>query len=249
MTNYRKSFFYCIIFQIIFSSQVIAQFKSDFKVKPQPTWIKNYPVPKLKKEYDLDLVLLQEEFQYNDKTEEVFRKYYYYLNTLKGVNQIKLFFFWYEPEFEDIKIHNVNFHRGKKTIILDRKLHIEKEIYEKQIGGTLYANDGKIKIFFEGAEQGDIIEFSYTEKGRQPDLKGSLSLNYSPVNDKLRGISYTRVLNTKPISFHSINWNPKIIYSKFDQLFSAEFKIENDKSVAHFKVPSWYRAKKEIYFF
>ena len=192
---------------------------------------------------------MQREEQYNNDTEESFEKYYYYVNTVKGVNKIRSFYFWYEPDFQSIQIHNVNFHRGNKIIRINSKLHVEKEIYEKQIAGDFYANDGRIKIYFEGVKQGDIIEFSYTEKGSQPDLKGSLHYQIFPFKHNLRGTNYIRILNTKPIKTHAINWDPKIIRAKSKGLFSAEFKIETDQKIKYPTVPDWYSAKKKVYFF
>lgn len=247
--NSGKSIIYFIIFSLCFNLQIKAQKNEGIAITSKPSWVKKYPFPKIESDYDSDLALLQVVDEYNHETQESYKKLLYYLNNKEGVNKINSSYFYYEPEYQKVSLNSVKFHRDDKTITLTNNLHVENIIYEKQIGVDFYTNDGKVKIFYEGATVGDVIELSYTIKGKQPDIGESLWYSTNPYYYNLQGHCYTRILNRKPISYKSLNWTPKITRSKLDGLHVIEFDVKKDKHIDYTETPEWYTRKKNVYFF
>ncbi|WP_299766583.1 DUF3857 domain-containing protein [uncultured Dokdonia sp.] len=247
-----KYFIYCLLTYSFLFTKVIAQESVNrFEIKPTPNWIKKYPTPKLKNEYDLDLVLIQNEFQYNNITKEYSRHFYYYINTIEGLNELRAFATTYDPSFQEFSINAVKIHRSGNIINLGESLHVNYELFEKQISGEQYDSDAKVTIYFEEARVGDFIEIAYTTKGQQPDVYDKLLYKHYPYKKSLRGTDYVRVLNTpeKPLFFTSLNYDNTPIRIKNNEFNTIEFISKNDEKKQYPDTPIWHTSESGIYFF
>lgn len=250
--NHNCCLYFILLFSFFINNPSFGQAQvNSFSIQPKPSWVKNYPMPKLEEEYDLDLVLLHTETQYNHIRKEIYFHHYYYLNNIDGVNEIRSFSSSFEPDYQSIQINIVNIHRGKETIPQDKQLHTEYRFKGKQIKGKRYDDDATVMIFFEKVRVGDIIEIGYTKIGSQPDMHGQL-LFHNYIDDKsLRGYDYSRVISSKdkPIHYKLINLDLQPIKENTDKFFSIEFTIKNDKELSSINSPSWYSNDYHIYCF
>ena len=217
--------------------------KKNFAPKPAPNWIKKYPKAKLKKGFDYksDLILIHHEVQYNHEVGETYNRFFYYLRTIEGLNQIKSFYFDYAPDYEEVFVNDINIYRNNKKIALNTQLQIENEIKEKQIGGEGYDIDGKLSIYFDRTKAGDIIEITYTKKGFQPDLHGVLLSGTLKVNE-LRGKRFLRISSAKnkPLKHKSFNSSKKPRITKSNGITTLELITDQYKKQLETQTPSWY---------
>jgi hypothetical protein len=236
----------CLVAAIKVSGQIKLK---KFICEPTPAWVKPYSAPDIKGNYDLNLVLLHRELQYNHFTKEVYTRYIYYLRTIEGLNEIRSFSTTYEPVYENFKLNRVYLHRRNKVIALDKQLHVEYKIEGKQIGGVRYDDDAQVRIFFDQAQVGDLIEIAFTTQGAPSDQYDKLNFQFNPDNADLRGSSFFRIL-TKPnnkLFYKTINCNVEPARVTSNQLTSTEFFFNKDEETRSPKVPSWYITDRRVY--
>jgi len=217
----------------------------NFLPQPTPSWIKKYPKPKLEKKSDYkdNLHLIHHEIQYNHELGETYYRYFYYLRNKQGVNQIKSFRFYYQPDYEEVFINDLIIHRGRKKIVIDSQLKVENNIHEKQIDEELYDIDGNLVIFFDRTRAGDILEITYTTRGFQPDLHGILMYRAFK-NYELKGSQIVRILSAidEPLNYKMFasKQTPKI--SKSDGVTTLEFIKDQKNGSVPIQNPLWYNS-------
>ena len=254
-TTTPRSFFLIFMISIIYAwihSPVIAQERAEeIRLSSLPSWLKAYPTPKPESNYKDDLVLVHVENQYNHTTKEFFWRYFYYLNTTEGRNKIKSFYFNYEPLYQSFQINKVCIHRNNNIIELKDQLHVESKLETKHIGGVFYDNNKEIKIFFNQAKVGDLIEIAYTIKGGQPDLHGILNYLISPAVNRLKGKSYFRILasDDKTMHYTAINNKIKAERQHYEGLSGLEFSFAYKQALHKPVTPLWYSNENQIYIF
>lgn len=246
----QKHTFLCLLI-LFFSKASIAQpTVKSIVPEPIPSWVKPYPKPTLKNDYDLDLVLLHDEEQLNHVTGEHFVRRFYFVNKPKGINQIQGFTTDFEPEFQSFHFHRLAIHRNKKVINLGENLHAEYWYHGKQINGEHYTDDLTVELFFKKVTVEDVLEIAYTTKGKQPDLKNMLSFYDAIPIEKFVGKKYIRVLTypEEKIHYSPLNLNPKISKQHNSQYSIVEVEETVDEKLKPITGPDWYEKARGVYF-
>jgi len=223
--------------------------RKSYALEPIPSWVKNYPKPVLEEAYDTNLPLVHDETQYNHSTGELYIRLFYFLYSRNSVNKINSYSFEYEPDYESVSLHKVTIHRGQKKINLGNQLHVEFFQEGKQINGKNYDIDGKIKIFFDKTQTGDLLEIVYSKKGFQPDLHKSLFFDIYFTSDNLRGKNIFRVLSAKnkPFQFVTLNTSKKPTVKTRNGIMSLEYIHTSKDDPAELDTPIWYENYPKIH--
>ena len=115
------------------------------------------------------------ETQANPASAETFVHVVKEITTEAGVrNGANLEFRW-DPSFQELTIHQITIHRGMQRI--DRLEPAKFKIIQQETDLNLQIYNGALSalLFLEDVRIGDRIEFSYTERGENPSLKGRYS--------------------------------------------------------------------------
>ncbi|MFK7948723.1 MAG: DUF3857 domain-containing protein [Saprospiraceae bacterium] len=194
---------YLIIVLILFSIQLFGQKTNNTTIfEPVPSWVKTYPKPKLKAEYDLSLVRVHKETQYNQITGENYNRFFFYINDVNGINKLSTFSEYYEPAYQAFHLHKIAIHQGEKATVLTNELHTETIHFDEKIGTTQYDDDAKFIIHFDRLKVGDLVEISYSIKGKQPDLGNFLFYRNNIEGKDFVGINYDRILGYPDKAIH-----------------------------------------------
>lgn len=221
-----------------------------FSYEETPKWVKAYPSPTVKDNYDVSLALIHDEEQYNHVKKEFFQRKFYFIQDVKGLNKLKDFNINFEPDYRTVAFHSINIYRKDKKIELRDKIHIECSFDENWIGDELFQSDGKLKIFLEQTRIGDVVEISYTEKGLQPDIYGSLFYKRRINSSAFIGNDYIRILTHKdnPIYYKSLNCEIQINEDTTDKYYIIETINYREKVYHEDHVPNWYYLQEYVFF-
>lgn len=246
-----RAFFFQTFLIISLLSCCFAQSDSlIIRKKPKPSWIKDYPPPNICKACTENLVLLHQEAQYHFAREEIFYRYFYYIRTEKGKNEIKSFSVSYEPSFEEVFLHEVIIHREGSKRKLDKELQIDNLIDFEQIGDSRYDEDAKMKVFLNEIKSGDIIELSASKSGHPPDLRGRKVFKFSVNEDEVYQ-NHLRIIGMpqKPIRTKFLNFELLDYSTSSPNPYTLEVNIRKRKSFNYTASPQWYVSSPTLFVF
>lgn len=217
-----------------------AQKESDQPLfKPTPSWVKSYPFPKLKSKYKKDWIRVQIEEQYNHITGEEYNRLFFYINTKKGT-ELGSFYENIQPDYERIDLNKFAIHRARKTIAMEKELHLKTTNSQTQIAHQQYHNQKELTIYFDQIQAGDLIEIAYTIIGKQPDLHNALFLGRTIMDNSLVGKEYLRVINDSPIYYTLLNTKIKPKVKKEKEQYIFELIGSSQKYLSGGISPNWY---------
>ena len=240
---------FLIIVLILFSIQLIGQKTDETTVfEPIPNWVKTYPKPELKTEYNLGCVRVHSETQYNQITGENYSRFFFYINDINGIKKLSRFSEYYEPAYQVFNLHKVAIHQGEKTTVLTNELHTEIIHFDEKIGTTQYDGDAKFIIHFDRLKVGDLVEISYSIKGKQPDLGNYLFYSNNLEGNDFIGINYDRILNypDKEIHYTLLNSDEKPTIKKNANYYELELITTTQEAFSE-TGKHWYISHKKLY--
>jgi len=222
----------------------------SYSLEATPSWVKEYPEPKIGESYSAALPMIQLETQYNHETGEDYTRVFYYIEDQGSLNKLRSYYITYEPDYKAISIHKVTIHREQQKISLGKQLHVEYVQEGKQINGEHYDVDGELVIYFDNKLKiGDIVEVSYTSKGFQPDLHNALFYSESFTHDNLKGKFFFRILSkkNKPLQFKLLNSIKKPNIKTINGVTSIEYIHDSKDNPKITNAPLWHEILPKIH--
>jgi len=216
-------------------------------------WVKNISYsqqnPPDQSQREIQLLLIDR--QHNLDIEETF------IHVVKkvltgGVEKASMFNIDLDPIYESIIIHQLAIYRDGKEVnailpgnarILQRELALEQHIYD----GSL-----SLMIIFSNVKIGDIIDISYTRKGRNPVYSGHFSIieNFS-YPEKIEKFSFrcTRDKN-RTLYFKTYNASSTLVEEILDDsLVETSYLAAPCKVLENFSnTPDWYMTQELVQF-
>jgi hypothetical protein len=240
--------FFCFF---CFCSQLFGQENTEKTIfEPTPNWVKKYPKPTLKKEYknNLNYLLIHDESQYNHITGENYRRSFYYVYKEEGIEELSGINVYYEPDYQTLHLHKVIIHRLNQSIALKDNLHTKTILFEDKIGADRYGDDVKCTVYLDRLEMGDLVEFAYTKKGKQPDLHNWLTYRAELEGNDFIGTNYLRILNysTESIYYTLLNTDTKPTIQKQGDYNVFELITTCEKTRKE-ELEKWFIPYKKVY--
>ena len=181
--------------------------------------------------------------QYNAETDEFYEHIVIKVVTGTGTQNFSDIWIDFRPAFQKITFHKINVYREKKIINKLEKSKIKVIQNETELEYQVYNESFKAGLFIEDVKAGDVIEYTYTIKGNNRVLKGSINkifnLEYSvPVKRIYKSLSHAT--------------NSKLSYKLFNTFQEPEIIKKNNKTtyiwdiydskglVSYEDLPSWY---------
>ncbi|TPE45573.1 DUF3857 domain-containing protein [Pontibacter mangrovi] len=177
----------------LWQSTVIAA-PNGVSVTPEPAWVQKLPLRTATAITANDVnggfhyLLLS--LQHEVAREEVYRQYTYKLLTEEGVQNSSEIRLSFDPHFEQLQLHKVQVWRNGKLIdklnlskvkVIQREAGMDAGIYDESLTAILVLDDIRV---------GDVVNYAYTIKGRNPVFKGKFFTSfdlqqYDPVDEML----------------------------------------------------------------
>jgi transglutaminase-like putative cysteine protease len=154
--------------------------------------------------------------QENTATEEIYYHYAYKLLTPEGIQEMSDLNFDFDPQYQDLTVHEVKLIRGQQVI---NQIPSEIRTIQREQSSDRYLYDGSLTaiINMKDVRKGDIVEYSFTRKGYNPAFDGTLSrtlsFDYGVPSEKIFYRYLVPSEKNKNIRLHFSN-NKEVPYSK-----------------------------------
>ncbi|MGE4574411.1 DUF3857 domain-containing protein [Parachlamydia sp.] len=149
------------------------EFAPNCSIDIQPNWVKEIPLENgdiLEKGQNFELVLKDQQIHLDEETR--FTHFAKRLLNQNGVQQHSQIEIEFDPSFESLVLHKIHVHRNQVTSDRISSCHMEVIQQEQELDFQLYNGRKKWVIFLEDVQPGDIIEYAYSKKGKNPIFKG-----------------------------------------------------------------------------
>ena len=176
---------------LLLSSTALAsmsQYSSDqfhFTVSDVPDWVEPTPVPasdSAQQGHGESIHYLLSEWQtrvghYDDTTE--FARIVYSPRSISGLKEAAKIVIDFSPAYEELILHHVTVHRGgqvferlvpEKVRLIQQEKNIDQDLYEGEVSALMILDDVRV---------GDVIEYSYSIRGRNPVFGDKFFTYYS----------------------------------------------------------------------
>ena len=209
----KKIFLLAIIFLISTTSTLYSQ--RNLVVKPLPNWVEEMTYDKKEKDSGSEQYLLIDR-QINTKLKESYAHYAIELLSAEGVQNNSNITIEFDPEYQQLFLHELKIIRKDQEIQVNPKdfkfLELEEDLSRLMYNGIISA-----RIDIKDTRVGDIVEYSYSIKGRNPVLddffKYEFYLEYSIDVSKI----FVRVVSQN-----------KMILEKYNQAEDPEYSFVSD---------------------
>jgi hypothetical protein len=227
---------------------------SNILINPPSDWVEIIKPPLDSQVHpdatDIHYLLYDRQVRVTGTKEQYFRMTYRLLNET-SVEENGQQYFDFSPDFQTLTLHNFKVIRDGNIVNQLSKILIK--VIQREQDAEKLTFDGRLSAFFilEDLRKNDIIDYSYTIKGRNPALKdafyNNVHLEWATPVEKL---SY-RLLwpKDKAINYKSINTDltPKVS----EGIEFTEYKISDKQTdTIHIdqETPSWFNPKGRITF-
>lgn len=137
-----------------------------------PDWVSEAVAPENPAIPDKDLsdgvLFILSENQINFSTEEYFNRIILKITSSAGLQNNTKIIIEYSPLFESVSIHRAVIKRGNEVLDFLAQDKLKVVIQDRENNSATYSGIKTIHMHFEDARVGDILEYSYTVKGRNP---------------------------------------------------------------------------------
>ncbi|WP_445748665.1 DUF3857 domain-containing protein [Polaribacter sp.] len=202
-----------LLLTTIFTLFIYISFYSQVKKSKQPYWIENIEYIK-KPEKNVNsiehgLFALLYENQINEKTGESYYRFAKKITENVGVQSGSSIDILYDPSFESLTFHSIFIIRNGNYInklencefqVIRRELNLENYIYDGSLSAITNLSDVRV---------GDILEYSYSIKGRNPIFNNNFSENFYLNDVEPIGKIHLSILTDKKLDFTYLNTNKK----------------------------------------
>jgi hypothetical protein len=207
-------------------------------------WIKNisYSLHKDSDQSQREIQYLLIDHQHNVDTGEVYVRIVRKVLT-GGVEKASSFNIDFDPVYESIILHECVIYRDGQQInpllpgnarILQRELSLERHILD----GSL-----SLIMIFSNVKIGDVIDFSYTRKGRNPVYAGYFNIiECVSYPDKIEKFAFRCIRNAdKTLHFKIFKASCELVTKTIDySQIETSYVVEPCQIVENFNTPSWY---------
>lgn len=163
----KRFFLFTSILLIGIMPNLLSQKK--LTVKPIPNWVEEVSYDKKEKDSGSEQYLLIDR-QINTKTKESYSHYAIELLSAEGVQNNSNITIEFDPEYQQLLLHELKIIRDDQQIQVSSKefkfLELEEDLNRLMYNGIISA-----RIDLRDTRVGDIIEYSYSVKGRNPLLE------------------------------------------------------------------------------
>lgn len=147
--------------------------------------------------------------------EESYRHYVQQMVNERGVQENGTLSFSFDPSYQELILHRVLVHRDSKSINqLDRsELKIIQP--EENLAWNVYSGEHSATLFIKDLRVGDVLEFDYTLRGRNPIFKNHFYtrfyLQYTrPIHEQFYRLVLPQANNLQE-RYHDADWPPVIM--------------------------------------
>lgn len=243
--NPIRIFFSISISLLLMLQPVVAQqFKKEATIPNWVTAVSYTNIEEGHKALESDHVYLLLNDQVNTQKAEMFVHRAVKLINQSGVQEFSKFEIELDPSYETIIFHSIDIIRQGKRI--DKLKHAKFKELQRESGLESNLYNGEVTYFTNliDVRNGDVVEYSYTRKGRNPIYKGLynywFNLNYSQYIHKLFVRIVAPTENVPEIKAYKCSINPqfKPINSQFSECVISKEKVKAINLEAN--VPSWF---------
>jgi hypothetical protein len=236
-----------LIILALFCTSTLFSANDGFFIKPEANWI--VPVS-----FELDDHLISKnksngasylllDFQENVEQAELFQHHAIIINEETGIQNYSDLWIDYDLSYQEIYFHKLVIHRGDRQ--LDRLKIDDFKVTrnETDLSQSIYNGGYTAGIFLEDIQVGDVIEYAYTIKGRNPVFDGQYFSTFYmefgvPVNKLSLQITFSRDRAIDYKLFGSVE-KPEKRISK--GLVTLAWELSDlSEVIANTELPSWY---------
>jgi transglutaminase-like putative cysteine protease len=239
-----RRLFFLVLFSVLCAGAFAEEPKASFSIAPASPWVASTSIAETPSDSsDESLSYLLVDYQTNVATEQRYTRIVMRVNTAEGVQDGSSILIDFDPSYQKLFLHSVTVTRkGASASRLSRKdvelLHREPDLESFILDGSLTAS-----LVLKDVRVGDVIDYSYTVKGRNPAFGGRYIGEYScgwhnaVARERIRvlmpasrSISYK--LHGTPVEpTHSQNGDTRVLEWTFSDLPPA---------VSEDRTPPWY---------
>ncbi|MEM7039192.1 MAG: transglutaminase domain-containing protein, partial [Bacteroidota bacterium] len=210
----------------------------DWTIAPTPKWVENIP-------YELDTslfhhenwVTFHRELQDNSETGEVFaRQLLYVRHPSQIMKQYSV-----SPEWQKPVIHKIILHRDGEAINYLPQTRIRYTYENSEINSESYSSQAEFALHFSHLKAGDVVEYSVSFVGKQPDLLGYTTERHSFSDyTYLYGDSIARFRPHQHYRFVFSN-KRKFRHRVLNDIMDFKTGVSGRFSTWHWSIPAAYR--------
>ncbi|MDX2128462.1 MAG: DUF3857 domain-containing protein [Chloroherpetonaceae bacterium] len=253
--NYQIKFLFWLISGFFYCESLHSQTFIDGKVyqHKKPFWVKDIEFSKEDlSNYKSETIYLLRDVQVNVETEEEYFHYASKVNKQTALKDNAQISFSFSESYQTLIIHNIDVYRNGKKINKYNKKKIEIFRREQNLSDNIYDGEKTASAVLEDIQVGDILDYSFTIKGRNPIFKGKYSDSYPLTFSRFLIKNYLRILYDKnrAIKYEIKNAEQyKETVSLNGNLFEKEWigvnipQIEEEENT-----PDWFTPYGNIYF-
>jgi hypothetical protein len=181
--------------------------------------------------------------QHHAERQETFRRYCIKVVSEKGLQFASSINESYDPSYEKLIFHRVTVKRGEKIInkwsaqkveVLRREENLDRHVYDGSLSAILNLED---------IQPGDIVDYSFTTRGRNPLFKGKFfNTFYLSFDVPLGKIHYSvSALKSRRLQIRNVNTKATLQLREADGLVTHSIEQENVPALLYEdRTPYWF---------
>jgi len=222
--------------------------RNHFETAEVPAWVELTPLPAQKKNLSGQAIrYLLSEWQThvadNDMETTEFTRIVFSPVTESGVQEAAKISIDYRPSYESLTIHHVRLQRDGQVVDRLQPQQVRLIQQERDIEKNMYNGEVSALVILDDVRVGDVIEYAYSVKGRNPVFSGkyfsSYSLGWKASVDRVA----VRIVTPKKRRLYSRSYNIEIEPQQMVQADKRIYRWQLDDSKplkGEDNTPDWY---------
>ena len=163
---------------------------------------------------DVGMRYLLIDFQKHSGVAESYVHYVEQMVNEHGVQECGTLSFMFDPSYQELAVHRIQLHRDGQVINKLERSALNIIQPEKELDWDIYSGDHAVTLFLEDLRVGDVLEYAYTVRGRNPvSMNHFWTRFYLQQSRPVREQFYRLVLPKEmPLRqrYHNADWEPVV---------------------------------------
>ncbi len=244
-----------IIFSALLLSSSLYSANNEFYIRKKPQWITPVEADTSQINQQTDkkdgATYLLVDNQINVATQESYNHNIIKINNEVGIQNYSDVWIDFEPSYQQLLFHELIIHRNHKIINKLKREDFKITQNETDLDRKMYCGNYTAGIYIKDIQVGDIIEYSYTTKGRNPIFKDyffeTIPLEYTvPIEHLYFEITYPQ---KDSIHYKLFNTESRPLKAQYNNKTHLIWDLRDiPEYLVDQSLPSWYIPTKRIQF-
>lgn len=227
-------------------AETIKQTGFEYSLKKHPSWVKPQTFAQnMQSESDsgASWLLSDTQIMLSDPDYSRFSHYAVKVNLENGLKEASELNIFFQPQFQSLDINFIKRYRNNKVVDIARQVDINLLRREESYSQGIYDGGVSAMILINDVQVGDIIEYGYTIKGRNPIFEQEYFTGFAVNWNVPVGKMFAKVFSDKKLNYR-VSGSQLDLMQKFEEDKFNVYLWEEEKTKAVYddgEYPFWFQ--------